>query len=169
MNKIKLNLGLASIILLACLFSGWATLLTVTVLILLFCDVDDKIKNIAIKVVAFYAGITLVSMAWGLIYDGVELLVGSLDKLIATINCYLEYPNLIDITKLKTYVITPITNLLSIADGIIDYLLVFAKFAFIIATLANKAIKENIVIKKINEYVAKIVEYINSLDVAEKK
>ena len=165
MSKIKLNPGLASIILLACLFSGWSTLLTVSVLMLLFCEVDDKIKGIAVKVIAFYAGITLVSMAWGLIYDGVDLIVNSIDKLIATINCYLEYPNLIDITKLKLYLISPVQNLLSIADGAIAYLLVFAKFGFIIATLGNKAVKENIVVKKINEFVAKVVNYINSIDV----
>lgn len=165
MSKIKLNPGLAAVILLACLFSGWATLLTVTVLMLLFCEVDDKVKSVAVKVIAFYAGITLVSMAWGLIYDGIDLVIGSIDKLVATINCYLEYPNLIDLSKLNAYLFTPIKNLAGIANSVIGYMLVFAKFGFIIATLANKAVKENFIVKKINDFVAKIVNYINTLDV----
>ena len=35
---------------------------------------------------------------------------------------------------------------------------------FIISTIKNKQLKENIVTKKINEFVTKIINYINSID-----
>lgn len=163
MNKIKISSGLASVILLACLFSGWGTLLTVAVLMFLFCELEDKVKGVAIKVIAFYAGLTLVSMGWGLIADGVDLVISSLNDFIAIINGYLDTP--IDVTKLYLYLLTPISKLVGIADGVIVYLLTFAKFGFIIATLGNKAMKENFLVKKINEFVAKVVNFINSIDV----
>lgn len=166
MGKVKVNSGLASIIVLASLFSGWQTLLIVVALLLLFCDIDDKVKGTIVKVVSFYAAIALVSLGWGLITDLVDLVIDSLNKLIGVVNGYLDYSNRIDISKLTLYVLNPINSLVDIADGIISYLLVFAKFAFIIATLGNKQVKENPVVKKINEFVAKVVTYINNMDMS---
>lgn len=165
MGKVKVNSGLASVIVLASLFAGWQTLLIVVALLLLFCDMDEKVKGIIIKVVSFYAALALVSLGWGLITDLVDLIIESLDKLIAVVNGYLDYANRIDITKLSVYVLNPVSSLVDIADGIISYLLVFAKFAFIIAVLGNKQVKENPIIKKINEFVEKVVAFINNIEV----
>lgn len=165
MGKVKVNSGLASVIVLASLFAGWQTLLIVVALLLLFCDMDEKVKGIIVKVVSFYAALALVSLGWGLITDLVDLIIESLDKLIAVVNGYLDYANRIDITKLSVYVLNPVSSLVDIADGIISYLLVFAKFAFIIAVLGNKQVKENPIIKKINEFVEKVVAFINNIEV----
>ncbi|MBO5475218.1 MAG: hypothetical protein J5982_01780 [Bacilli bacterium] len=165
MGKVKVNSGLASVIVLASLFAGWQTLLIVVALLLLFCDMDEKVKGIIVKVVSFYAALALVSLGWGLITDLVDLIIESLDKLIAVVNGYLDYANRIDITKLTAYVLNPVSSLVDIADGIISYLLVFAKFAFIIAVLGNKQVKENPIIKKINEFVEKVVAFINNIEV----
>lgn len=165
MGKVKVNSGLASVIVLASLFAGWQTLLIVVALLLLFCDMDEKVKGIIVKVVSFYAALALVSLGWGLITDLVDLIIESLDKLIAVVNGYLDYANRIDITKLTAYVLNPVSSLVDIADGIISYLLVFAKFAFIIAVLGNKQVKENPIIKKINEFVEKVVAFINNIEI----
>lgn len=165
MGKVKVNSGLASVIVLASLFAGWQTLLIVVALLLLFCDMDEKVKGIIVKVVSFYSALALVSLGWGLITDLVDLIIESLDKLIAVVNGYLDYANRIDITKLTAYVLNPVSSLVDIADGIISYLLVFAKFAFIIAVLGNKQVKENPIIKKINEFVEKVVAFINNIEV----
>jgi hypothetical protein len=164
MGKVKVNSGLASIIVLASLFAGWQTLLIVVTLLLLFCDIDDKLKDIIIKVVAFFAGIALVTLGWDLIVDLVSLVISTINNLVSLINNYLEYQNQISIVKLTTYLLNPIKTIVDIADGIITYLLTFAKFAFIVATLANKNVKENAIIKKINEFVSKIVTFVNNLD-----
>lgn len=166
MTRIKLNSGLASIILLASLFAGWGTLLTVVVLMFLFCDADEKVNGVAIKVITFYAGVSLFTMAWGLIVDGVDLIIASFNSLVGVINGYLESP--IDLTKLKLYLLNPISSIVNILDGIVLYLVTFAKFSFIVAVLANKELKENIIVKKINEFVTKVVQYVESLDVSVK-
>lgn len=164
MSRIKINPGLACIILIACLFAGWATMLTVAVLMLIFCEVDENTKGLATTVLAFYIGLTLVSMGWGLIYDAIDLVIDAITKLIATINSYLEYDSVIDITKLQSYLFTPVSNLADIADMIVAYLLVFVKFGFIISLVSGKAAKDNFIAKKINEYVSKVVNYVNSLN-----
>lgn len=169
MSKIKINPGLASVILLASLFAGWGTLLIVAAIMLVFCEVDDKVKGIAVKVIAFFAALTLVSLGWSLIVDGVGVVIDLINKLVATINCYLDPVDYINISKLNSYLLTPIQNIVSMADSVISFLLQFAKFAFIIATLANKEMKDNFVVKKINEFVAKVVYFVNQIDVPTKE
>ena len=63
MNKLKINNGLAAIILLASLFAGWQTLLLAVILMLIFCEVNDKVRNLMVNVIAFLVGLTLISFA----------------------------------------------------------------------------------------------------------
>lgn len=162
MNKLKINTGLAAVALLASLFSGWQTLLIVAVLMLLFCEITDAIKNVMIRVITFYFGIALFTLVWGLIVDGVSLVPELINDLVSIINFYLEEP--ISLLKLDLYLFNPILKIVSIADKIVDYLLVLVKFTFILAVLGNKPVKENIIVKKINEFVKKAISYINSFE-----
>lgn len=164
MNKYKINPGLAAVLLVASLFAGWGTLLLVALLMLIFCEFDEKTKGIMVRVVSFLVGLSLVSLAWDLIYDGIHLIVDSLDNLIATINSYLDYSNQINILKLEQYLINPATNILSILNSIVNYLLTFAKFGFILAIVAGKPMKGNIITNKINEFVNKVINFINSIE-----
>lgn len=162
MSKLKINSGLASIILLACLFSGWATFLTVVILMLIFCEISDSVKQVLIRVITFYFGITLLSMAWGLLVDGVNLVIDSFNDFIDIINSYLTDP--ISVYKLEAYLLTPIAKVVSLADGIISYLFVFIKFSFILAVLGNKKLKDNFIVIKLNIFVDKVVSFVNSFD-----
>lgn len=162
MSKLKINSGLASVILLACLFSGWATFLTIVILMLIFCEISDSVKQVLIRVITFYFGITLLSMAWGLIVDGVNLVIDSFNDFIGIINSYLTDP--ISVYKLEAYLLTPIAKVVSLADGIISYLFVFIKFSFILAVLGNKKLKDNFIVIKLNIFVDKVVSFVNSFD-----
>ena len=162
MSKLKINSGLASVILLACLFSGWATFLTVVILMLIFCEISDSVKQVLIRVITFYFGITLLSMAWGLLVDGVNLVIDSFNDFIGIINSYLTDP--ISVYKLEAYLLTPIAKVVSLADGIISYLFVFIKFSFILAVLGNKKLKDNFIVIKLNIFVDKVVSFVNSFD-----
>lgn len=162
MSRIKLNNGLAALIFVACLFSGWSTLLIVTILALLFCEIDDKVKNIIIKVIAFYAGYTLISMGWDLISSGIGLIFDAIEKFVAVINSYLDPIDYISLTKLNSYLFNPIEIVVGLLGQVISYLLTFAKFAFIITILTGKVIKQTPISKKIDEYVSKVVNFINN-------
>lgn len=164
MSKSKISSGLAAVMLIGSLFVGWQAMLIVTVLLFAFCEVDERVKNVAIKVITFYLGLTLVITVWGLVYDGVDLIFSSIDKIVATINSYLDYGKQIDIEKLQSYVITPASNLLKIADNIASYLFVFVKFGFIVSLFTGKNQKDNVITNKINGYVSKALAYINSFE-----
>ena len=164
MSKFKISSGLAAVVLLVSLFAGWSTLLLVTVLMLLFCEISEEVKKVMISVITFFAALTLFSMAWGIVVDGVSLVVNSLKSLIGIINTYLSNP--INIFKLETNVIHPVTTLVDLADNIVSYLVVLAKFGFVIAILSNRPMKENFVVKKINGYISKFVNYINTFEVS---
>ncbi len=162
MNRIKVNNGMAAAIILMSMFAGWQTLLLAIVIMLVLCETDDKFKGIAIRVVAFMAGITLVGYAWDIIYQGIQLAFSGLNTLISTLNYYLDSP--ISIIKLNQYLIDPVTGILKFLDSGVTYLLMLAKFGFVVATLSGKAVKENFIIKKINEYVSKVVSYVNNVE-----
>ena len=164
MSKIKINPGLAGIVLLACLFAGWQTLLLVVLFMLLFCEVDDKLKSIIVKVITFFAAYTLVSTAWDLIIGGVNLVIGTINDLLSLINSFLDITDQIDFTPLTQYFLNPVAKLVGMADNIVSFIFLIIKFTFIIATIQNKPTKENFVSKKINEFVTKIVNYINGID-----
>lgn len=163
MNKLKINAGIAAILLLGSLFSGWQTLLIVAALIILFCEMNDSIKNVMIRVITFYLGLSIFNLAWDLIVQGVELIPNILNQLVELINNYLT--DTIDITKLQLYLIKPILEVVSIADTVVGYLLMFVEFSFIIAVLSNKPVKENFVVKKINDFVRKTINFINGFEI----
>mgnify|MGYP004658218777 CR=1 FL=1 len=51
MGKVKINNNLAALMLVASIFAGWGTLMIVTILMIIFCDLNDKIKQIIDKVI----------------------------------------------------------------------------------------------------------------------
>ena len=158
MSKLKIKPGLIGILLLASLFAGWETLLIVTVLILLFCEMNDTIKKIMVSVISFFIGYTLVSLLWQIISDGIGVVIYAFNQFIEFLNYYLTTS--IDVSKLTNYVLNPIQNVISTLNEVITYLLIIAKFCFIICTLAKKTIN----IPIISKYVNKVLNYINSSD-----
>ncbi len=162
MNKLKISPGLAGIILLTSLFVGWQTLLLAVLLMLLFCEVDDKIKSLIIKVVSFFAAYTIVVTAWDLIVSGVDVVTGTIVKILNLFSELLDDP--IDYSNFSKYFLSPISSVVKIADGVLSYLFILIKFGFILSTIQNKPMKDNAVSKKINEFVNKVVNYINGLE-----
>ena len=152
MNKLKINNGLAAIILLASLFAGWQTLLLAVILMLIFCEVNDKVRNLMVNVIAFLVGLTLISFAWSIISDGVSLVFKGIESIVNVINSYLSYGNQINIATLQTKFMSPVTTIISFLDSGVDYLLMLTKFLFVVSTLTGYAMKENPFSKKVSEY-----------------
>lgn len=164
MSKFKINPSLAAALLIGGLFIGWEKLVTISVLLLIFCEIDKKTSDLMTKVLAFLIGISLFSLAWNLISDGVSVIISAFDGLVAVINSYLGFEHAIDISKLHLYLLDPIKNVVNIADSLIGYVLVFAKFAFLLGIITGKTIKENFITKKINELVNKATSSISNFE-----
>lgn len=165
MNKLKINNSLAAIILVAALFAGWQTMLLVVLLMLIFCELDDKIKNLATTVIAFLVGLTLISILWTLIYDGVNLLLDSVDTIVKVLNAYLSSGNKIDIAGLQEKLIDPVKQLLGVGDSFVDFLITFTKFGFVISIFTGATMKNNAFTRKVNEYINKALGFINNYGV----
>ena len=164
MGKLKINSGLLSLVLVAGLFTGWGTMLTVTVLILIFCEIDEKVKNILVRVLSFFAAITLFGLLWDLITGGISLGINSIKEFIGVINSYLEYDKLISLGKLDSYVFVPVQGIVRIADSVIGYIIMFVEFNFIVSLFLNKPGKPNFIISKIEGYVNSVINFINSFE-----
>ncbi len=166
MAKLRINYGLASLMVVASLFAGWQTLLLVVILLLLFCDVDEQLKNVITKVVTFFIGFTLVTMIWSLIVNGSDVLFNSIDNIFKTINSYLSVGNQIDISKVHSYFINPATYVIEMLDEILNYVFIIVKVVFIIDTLRNKNMKDNTISIKIRKYTDNALNFISKIDYA---
>ena len=164
MEKAKIRPGIAALIIVATIFAGWEATLIVSALLLLFADLDDKVKSVLVKVLAFTAGLALFSLFWTLIVKGVDVVVDGITNFIGIINGYLDYQDRIDITDFNRYFLTPVKSLTNIADSVVSFFILFAKFAFVVAVITGKQMKNNFFFNKINAYVNKFGGYVNAND-----
>jgi len=161
MGKVKINGGLAIILLIASLFSNWQTFLIFVILMLIFCEIDEKIKNTIITITTFKIGVSIVSVGWGIIYDLIHAGLNCFDTLINLLTELEADPEFIlTITKIGTIG----DNVLGILSDIIYALITLTELAFAITILTGKKRNENFISKKINEYVGKAVNYVNNIN-----
>lgn len=159
MNKIKINTGLASIMIVASIFAGWQTLLLVVLLMFLFCEVEEKVKDVAVKVITFYVGYYIVSLGWDVIVSCGNLLVKVITSFATTLNTYLDPVDYLNVVKITA----PISFVIDIADGFVSILFVLVRIGFVISVLTGKQKSQNSLTKKIDEYVAKALNYVNGV------
>lgn len=157
MSKIKINASVATAMLIVAMLVGWDKLLTVAVLMFVFCEVDDKTKDIAVKILTFYVGYGIVSLGWNLIMSCVTVGVDGISKLIGTINLYLDPLDYIDLAKL----ITTITNIKDVVNSVVGLLFTLAKLGFVVALISGKVFKKNVLSSKIDEYVTKALNFVS--------
>ena len=162
MNKVKVSTGLASLVLVASIFAGIGTLLTVIALLLIFCEVDN-IKGVIVRVASFMVGVLLFQALWGLLVNGYDVITGLVDKVFSIINNYLDEPIEIG-TKLHKYLFDPVRSVISACDSVVDYFILLIKFLFVVSFLEGKVAKENFVSKFVNKYVDKVVAFVNGIE-----
>ena len=158
MGKVKINPGLAAVILVVAFLGGTATLATVAILLFLFCEVDEKVQKVAVRLLTFIIALTLISLIWNTIYDGSHYALNSLSDLITT---YTKSDT--DITIHKVF--KPFELGLSIANEVVSILIIVAKIAFVFAVLAGKERNgQSFISKKIDDFVNKALGFINNVN-----
>ena len=161
MNKVKVSTGLASLLLVASIFAGLGTLLTVTALLLVFCEVDN-IKGVIVRVVSFYVGLLLFQTVWSIIVSGYDLVYSTIDNFVSILNSYLDKS--VSILKLHQYLLNPIKSIISICDSVVDFFILLIKFGFVVSFLEGKVAKENFISKFVNKFVDKAVAFVNGIE-----
>lgn len=159
MNKVKINTGLASIMIVASIFAGWQALLLVVLLMLLFCEVDEKVKNVAVRVITFYVGYYIVYLGWDVIVSCANLVVRSISSFVTTFNSYVDPVDYLIATKFTA----PISLVIDIANGVVSIMFTLVKIGFVISVLTGKPGSQNALVNKINSYVSKAVNYVNGV------
>ncbi len=154
-NKIKLNTGLASIILVASIFAGWQSILLITLLMFVFCEVDDRVKQVATSVITFFVGYTIVSVGWDILISIIELVVNTFTSFVSYLITNFEAE--IEISA----VIGAINILISVLNKGVPIILSLAKVGFVIGVLCGRPAKNNLFSAKINEYVSKAINFVN--------
>lgn len=159
MNKVKLNTGLASIMIVASIFAGWQTLLLVVLLMFLFCEVEDKVKDVATRVITFYVGYYIVSLGWDVIVSCANLVVRGISSFVATFNTYVDPVDYLVAAKITS----PISLVVDIVSGAVSIMFTLVKIGFVISVLTGKPGSQNALVKKINEYVNQALNYVNGV------
>jgi len=160
MGKVKINSGLAIILLVACLFSDWQTFLLFGLLMLIFCEIDENVKKTVVTVATFKIGISIVSVGWGIIYDLINVGVDGYDAIISLVGKEMDFDTINFLNNFRTLA----TNVLSIVNGVVSALITLTKLAFVITILTGKKRNENFISKRINNYVSKAVNYVNNIN-----
>ena len=166
MNKYKINYGLAAALLIAAFLVGWQTLLIVAALLFVFCEMQERVKNLAVDLVTFGIGLEIIKLFWEVIYKAVNMVPTVIDKLIGIINSYLDFSSQIDITKFKLYFLHPVTEVFSIANDVFTVLILLATLTYITSLLLGRKKETFFIGKYISQYVNKVLSYISSFNVA---
>jgi len=163
MTKVKINPGLAAIMVIGGFIAGWQTMLIVCALLLLFAEIDDKVKEVMVKMITFAIGFYLIQFIVNIIFNGINdigmVALSDLNKVISEIIAK------IDITKTNVfakYFVNPLSDIVLLAKRIVNLLIDLAQFGFIVAVIANKPIKQGGIMGKVNGYVRDAVNYVNN-------
>ena len=71
---------------------------------------------------------------------------------------------LFSIYKVNSFVVSPISKVLSYADRIVGILLSVTELFYVLSILTNKPAKSNPISKFVNKQVTKVINYMNGLD-----
>ena len=156
-NKVKIEAGLASILLVLGFLLGGMSFALVIMFLLVFCELDQNTKTNASKIITFAVGITLFSMIWNIIFSGSDIIIDFIESTVNLINSLVEDADL-DVSK----IVAVANYVLTYADRAVEFLITVTKFAFVIALFSGKPIFSNPVTNKINEYVNKAINYLNN-------
>ncbi len=162
MNRVKINYGLASLALVASLFGGWEAMLIVCILLLLFCEIDEKTKSVMTRVITFAIALSLVSLGWSIIYKGIDVVKDGISAIVDIKNTYAEPLDYISASKFTT----PLREILSVADSIVSLLIILAKFFFVISLLTNREEKKSPLSKHIGKFVSQAINFVNNINVS---
>ena len=158
MKKFKVNANLLALLVIISLFAGWEYMIVVTAFIWCFCESSKNVRNLTIQALAIYGGCYLFTTLWSLIQSGYGLGVDALEGFFGIIGSYSS--NVTMPAELNTYLLTPISIVMSFLSGVVSFIVVLVKFKFVLSVVSNKPMTG--VFSKIQEYINYFVNFANS-------
>ncbi len=164
MNKYKISGTVAAILIIGAYFAGWQTMILLGAFLFIFCELDNRVRDLVINVFSFSIAIELVEQFWHLIYKASSLIPNILTKFVGIINHYLDAGNQIDLGKFGDYVIYPIQDIFEICDEVFGYLIIFAFFVYITSLLVGKTNRGLLISGFIAKYITKVFNYVSAYE-----
>lgn len=166
MKKFNVNANILALLMLVTLFAGWEYMIIVTAFIWVFCESSKNLKDLTIRTVAVYAGCSLFNILWNLltgVYDVVIEALNTLLEFIATLGAEslefsLKFAEFV--TKLNSYFLSPVDNIVGIVGSLVTLLILFIKFKYIVSTLSNKPLKG--FLGFVQKYIDAVVDFANN-------
>lgn len=135
MKKLKINNNVLALLMLVSIFAGWQYMILMTGFIWLFCEVTEKVKNLAIKVISIYAGCLLFGMLWDIIVNIWELASEGLLTLFKVIGSYADMTEAI--YNVQKYFLNPINYIVEYVGLLVSFVILIIKFKFIKSVVTN--------------------------------
>ena len=166
MKKFNVNANLLALLMLITLFAGWEYMIIVTAFIWVFCESSKNLKDLTIRTIAVYAGCSLFNILCSLltgVYDVVIKGLNTLLEFIATLGAEsldfsLKFAEFV--TKLNSYFLNPVDDIVGILGSLIALLILFIKFKYIVSTLSNKPLKG--FLGFVQKYIDAVVDFANN-------
>lgn len=156
MEKIKISGSIMALLMLVTLFTEWKYMIIVAASIWLLCNNNERLKNLAVKVVSIAAACSLISMIWDLISGWIGVGVSSLNEIpliFAKMGIIINFGWLISFASI-------ITGVLAILTTVVGLLILTAKIKFIISIIANKPLTG--LFKKIEEFLDQFTNFVTN-------
>ena len=153
MSKWKINPNFFALLLVASLFAEWKYMAILAFLVFVLWNENEKLRKLAIQVVAISSACALFSLLWNAIsvVDSAADLLNSIIKLFD--DTYTRPEWVITLLAILDKVEALIANLVSLA-------IYFAKFSFIVAIISNELPNKGI-FSKISEYLNKFSSFVD--------
>lgn len=155
MKKLKVNENILALILLISFFLGSLPLVITLIFIWAFCDINDTLKDLSIKVGVVLAAISILELGWQLIEATKDLFFGSLQVLFQQLVAWGVDSDLTINTNM--YLFNPIDNIFRIASYFITFVIILVKLRFVLAVVKNEEMKGalwplQLLINKVNAF-----------------
>lgn len=157
MSKWKINPNFFALLLVASLFAEWKYMAILAFLVFVLWNENEKLRKLAIQVVAISSACALFSLLWTAISNGFSVVDSAANLLNSIIklfdDTYTRPEWVITLLAILDKVEALIANLVSLA-------IYFAKFSFIVAIISNELPNKGI-FSKISEYLNKFSSFVD--------
>lgn len=136
MKKLKVNENILALILLLSFFASDLALVISLVFIWAFCEINDTLKDLSIKVGVVMGAILILSLGWGVVEAGKDLIFGGLNNIFEMLVSWGVTSELT--SNANQYVFSPVNSVFTIADYFIVFVILFVKLRFVLSVVKNE-------------------------------
>ncbi len=156
MKKLKVNENILALMLLASFFAGWQVFVLAVAFIWGFCEMNDSLKSLSIKVGVVLGAVEILYLGWDVIVALKDLVLGGLKNVFDMLVSFGVTEELTYNTG--RYLFNPVNYIFAIAESFVIFAALYVKLRFVLATVKNEELRGALapvqsLINKMNNFV----------------